>query len=53
MHLPKYVTKILLIISLWLCFTVVYSLQVWLFVDIVITLISRQRYCMGIRYVVL
>ena len=39
MQLPKYVTKILLIISLWLCFTMVYSLNVWLLIYIVITLI--------------
>ena len=39
MQLLKYVAKILLIISLWLCFTMVYSLNVWLLVDIVITLI--------------
>ena len=41
MQLSKYVVKILLIISLWLCFTMVYSLNVWLLVYFVITLICR------------
>ena len=32
MRLPKYVPKILLNNSLWLCLTTVYSIHVWLFV---------------------
>ena len=32
MRLPKYVAKILLNNSLWLCLTMVYSIHVWLFV---------------------
>ena len=43
MQLPKYVTKIILIISLWLCFTMVYLLNVWLLIYIVITLICRHN----------
>ena len=43
MQLPKYVVKILLIISLWLCSPMVYSLNVWLLVYIVITLICRHN----------
>ena len=43
MQLLKFVAKILLIISLWLCFTMIYSLNVWLLVYIVITLICRHN----------
>ena len=43
MQLPKYVAKILRIISLLLCFTMVYSLNVWLLVYLVITLICRHN----------
>ena len=39
----KYVTKILLIISLWLCFIMIYSLNVWLLIYIVITLVCRHK----------
>ena len=43
MQLPKYVLKILLIISLWLYFTMVYSLNVWFIVYLVILLICRHN----------
>ena len=43
MRLPKYVAKILLNNMLWLCFTMVYSLHVWLVVYLVITLICRHN----------
>ena len=43
MQLRKYVAKILLIISLWLCSIMVYLLSVWLLVYIVITLICRDN----------
>ena len=43
MQLPKYVAMILHIISLLLCFTMVYSLNVWLLVYLVITLICRPN----------
>ena len=43
MQLPKYVFKILLIISLWLYFTMVYSLNVWFIVYLVILLICRHN----------
>ena len=42
MRLPKYVAKILLIINLLLCFTMVNLLHVWLFICIVIMLICRH-----------
>ena len=43
MQLSKYVAKVLLIISFLLCFTMVYSLNVWLLVYLVITLICRHN----------